>query len=255
MSNMNNLTLIENNYELIDNLDSFAIDKDKIVYLLDLIKKLLFPKYFVLDKSNEEIYEEIKTILSDEIKKVDVDYERTTDEFLERLPDVQEMLYKDVIAIYDGDPSCKTYSEVILSFPGFVGVFDYRIAHELYELNVPIIPRIMAEHAHETYGIDINPGAKIGEYFCIDHGTGIVIGETATVGHHVRMYHGVTLGVRKFTKDEKGALLKGGKRHPDVGNYVTIYANATILGGDTVIEDYSAIATGSLITESSTERW
>lgn len=252
---MDILKEIENNYKEIENLDGFDVDTNKIVYLLDLIKKLLFPKYFVMKKSNKEILEEIRTILKEEIKKVDVDYERTTELFVEKLPKIQDLLYKDVKAIYDGDPSCKTYSEIVISFPGFVGVFDYRVAHELYELNVPIIPRIIAEYAHDKTGIDINPGAKIGEYFCIDHGTGIVIGETATIGHHVRMYHGVTLGVRKFSKDEKGALLKGGKRHPDVGNYVTIYANATILGGDTVIEDYTAIPTGALITQSSTERW
>ena len=252
---MNILEQIENNYGELKNLDSFKVDRDRIVYLLDLIKRLLFREYFDVDKSNEELLVEIETILKEEISKVDVDYERISKAFISRLPVIQEKLYKDVKAIYDGDPSCKTYSEVVLSFPGFIGVFDYRVGHELYELNVPIIPRIMAEHAHGETGIDINPGAKIGEYFCIDHGTGIVIGETATVGHHVRMYHGVTLGVRKFNKDEKGALIKGGKRHPDVGNYVTIYANATILGGDTVIEDYAAIPTGALITQSSTERW
>ncbi len=137
----------------------------------------------------------------------------------------------------------------MICYPGFYAISIYRIAHELVKLGVPYIPRIMTEYAHEKTGIDINPGATIGEYFCIDHGTGIVIGETATVGDHVRIYHGVTLGVRNFRKDEEGNLLKGGKRHPDVGNNVIIYANATILGGDTQIEDGSVIPAGSLILQ------
>lgn len=252
---MDLLNEIENNYEILKDFDAFNLDRENIIYFLNLIRKLFFPRYFTLHKSNAEIIEEIRKVLTEEISMVDMDFEHKTEEFMKRLPVIQDLIYKDVTAIYDGDPSCKTYSEIIHSFPGFIGVFDYRVAHELYELNVPIIPRIIAEYAHDVTGIDINPGAKIGEYFCIDHGTGIVIGETATVGHHVRMYHGVTLGVRKFQKDDKGALVKGGKRHPDVGNYVTLYANATVLGGDTVIGDYTVIPTGALIMQSSIEKW
>ena len=161
----------------------------------------------------------------------------------------QQTVMDDIQAIYDGDPSAKTYSEIVLSFPGFLAVFMYRTAHELYELYVPIIPRVICEYAHRETGVDINPGAKIGEYFCIDHGTGVVIGETATVGDHVRIYHGVTLGVRSFRKDEEGHLIKGGKRHPDIGNNVIIYANATVLGGDTFIEDGSVIPANALIMQ------
>ncbi|MBR6260451.1 MAG: serine acetyltransferase, partial [Erysipelotrichaceae bacterium] len=130
---------------------------------------------------------------------------------------------------------------------GFQATFLYRIAHELYELDVPILPRLISEYAHEKTGIDIHPGAKIGEAFCIDHGTGIVIGETALIGHHVRIYHGVTLGVRNFRKDEEGNLLKGGKRHPNIGDHVILYANATILGGDTTIASGTAVPANALI--------
>ena len=171
----------------------------------------------------------------------------STNEFMDRLPKIQQMVYKDLTAIYNGDPSAKTCTEIILSFPGFLAILFHRIAHEFYELDVPILPRLISEHVHEKTGIDIHPGAKIGESFCIDHGTGVVIGETAVIGDHVRIYHGVTLGVRNFRKDEDGNLLKGGKRHPNIGNRVIIYANATILGGDTFIKDDSVIPAGSMI--------
>ena len=225
------------------------IDMDKIRSVTDRIRTLFFPEYYDHVDEQEELFASMKKDLEEEIRKVDVNYEEITQRFLERLPAIQRTLYKDIQAIYDGDPSAKTYSEIVLSFPGFLAVYLYRLAHVLYDLNVPIIPRMITEYAHEKTGIDINPGARIGEYFCIDHGTGIVIGETATVGDHVRMYHGVTLGVRNFRKDEDGNLLKGGKRHPDVGNHVILYANATILGGDTQIEDGSVIPAGSLITQ------
>ena len=163
------------------------------------------------------------------------------------MPKVMHLICTDIQAIYDGDPAAKSKAEVILCYPGFYAICIYRLAHELYDLKVPYIPRIMTEYAHEKTGIDINPGATIGEYFCIDHGTGVVIGETAVIGDHVRIYHGVTLGVRNFRKDEDGNLLKGGKRHPDIGNRVIIYANATVLGGDTRIRDDSVIPAGALI--------
>lgn len=241
-------TIINRRSEIKD-IDSFRISRTNISSIIEMIETLLFRDYYESELSDEELLARLKEKLNDEIKKVDVNYENITDNFIEELPVIQDLLYKDVQAIYDGDPSAKTFTEIIMSFPGFKAVMLYRIGHELYDLNVPIIPRIIAEYAHEITGIDINPGAKIGEYFCIDHGTGIVIGETATIGDHVRMYHGVTLGVRNFRKDENGNLLKGGKRHPDVGNNVIIYANATILGGDTVIEDNSVIPANSLILQ------
>ena len=230
---------INDNYDKFVDVDKFALDEDRIMNCFDNIKALFFPGYF---DSKDNLLDLIIDDLTYEIKKTNVDYEKIVNDFIEKLPMIQE-------AIYNGDPSAKTYSEIIKSFPGFIAVLAYRIAHELYELNVPIIPRVIAEYAHDKTGVDINPGAKIGEYFCIDHGTGIVIGETTVIGDNVRIYHGVTLGVRSFTKDEMGNLMKGGKRHPNIGNNVIIYANATILGGDTYIDDNSVIPTGSLILQ------
>lgn len=237
---------INDNYDKFVDVDKFALDEDRIMNCFDNIKALFFPGYF---DSKDNLLDLIIDDLTYEIKKTNVDYEKIVNDFIEKLPMIQDKVYKDVEAIYNGDPSAKTYSEIIKSFPGFIAVLAYRIAHELYELNVPIIPRVIAEYAHDKTGVDINPGAKIGEYFCIDHGTGIVIGETTVIGDNVRIYHGVTLGVRSFTKDEMGNLMKGGKRHPNIGNNVIIYANATILGGDTYIDDNSVIPTGSLILQ------
>lgn len=237
---------INDNYDKFVDVDKFALDEERIMNCFDNIKALFFPGYF---DSKDNLLDLIIDDLTIEIKKTNVDYEKIVSDFIEKLPTIQDKVYKDVEAIYNGDPSAKTYSEIIKSFPGFIAVLAYRIAHELYELNVPIIPRVIAEYAHDKTGVDINPGAKIGEYFCIDHGTGIVIGETTVIGDNVRIYHGVTLGVRSFTKDEMGNLMKGGKRHPNIGNNVIIYANATILGGDTYIDDNSVIPTGSLILQ------
>ena len=237
---------IEGNYAQFIDADKFPIDEDRIIRCLKNIRALLFPDYFAHE---DGLLDLIVDDLTAEIKKTNVDYEKIVGEFVEKLPRIQNFIYKDAEAIYNGDPSAKTYSEIIQSFPGFIAILAYRVAHELYDLNVPIIPRLIAEYAHDKTGIDINPGAQIGEYFCIDHGTGIVIGETAVVGDHVRLYHGVTLGVRNFKKDEMGNLMKGGKRHPNIGNHVIIYANATILGGDTYISDNSVIPTGSLIIQ------
>ncbi|MBQ2509676.1 MAG: serine acetyltransferase [Erysipelotrichaceae bacterium] len=241
------LARLEENRRNRNDFDSFNVDIEAIRNVSLKIERLLFPEYLNGHTDAETLLDEIAADLKGEIRKVDVNYEEITERFLEKLPVIQEKLYKDAEAIYNGDPSAKTFSEIILSFPGFFAVFLYRIAHELYELNVPIVPRIMAEYAHEKTGIDINPGAKIGEYFCIDHGTGIVIGETAVVGDHVRMYHGVTLGVRSFRKDEEGNLLKGGKRHPNIGDHVILYANATVLGGDTYIRSNTAVPANALI--------
>jgi len=246
---MSTLEQIRQNRLSLRNTAVFYLDRDRTIGILEDIRSLFFPQCFLKESIDDEkllnrIFEELRQ----QIAKGSKDTE-AAERIIARLPAVQELIYKDVEAIYNGDPSAKTYEEIVLSFPGFLAVFAYRIAHELYVENIPVIPRIMTEYAHEKTGIDINPGAKIDEYFCIDHGTGIVIGETATVGNHVRMYHGVTLGVRSFRKDEFGNLLKGGKRHPDVGDNVIIYANATVLGGDTRIESGSVIPTGSLIIQ------
>jgi serine O-acetyltransferase len=154
---------------------------------------------------------------------------------------VRKLLQTDVEAAYEGDPAARSYDEIILAYPGIEAIAIQRLAHVLYSEGVPLIPRMMTEWAHSKTGIDIHPGAQIGSHFFIDHGTGVVIGETCVIGSHVKLYHGVTLGARSFAKDEQGNLVKGIKRHPDVEDYVTIYPNAIILGGDTVIGARSTI--------------
>ena len=162
--------------------------------------------------------------------------------FLERLPEVKRLVQTDVQAAYEGDPAATSPMEVVMAYPGLYAVSIHRLAHELYNLKVPIIPRIMSELAHSKTGIDIHPGATIGERFFIDHGTGVVVGETTVIGRNVKLYQGVTLGAKSFQKDpETGALVKGIKRHPNVEDNVVIYAGATILGGDTTIGHDSEI--------------
>jgi len=165
--------------------------------------------------------------------------------FLERIPDVRTVLADDVQAAFDGDPAAGSIAEVILAYPAILAITIYRYAHELYLMEVPLMPRIMTEHAHALTGIDIHPGARIGRFFFIDHGTGVVIGETTEIGDHVKLYQGVTLGALSFPKDERGRLIRGYKRHPTVGNNVTIYANAIVLGGQTRLGD-GAIIGGSV---------
>ena len=162
--------------------------------------------------------------------------------FLARLPEVKRLVETDVQAAYEGDPAATSPMEVVMAYPGLYAVTIHRLAHELYNLKVPIIPRIMSELAHSKTGIDIHPGATIGESFFIDHGTGVVVGETTVIGKNVKLYQGVTLGAKSFQKDpETGALVKGIKRHPNVEDNVVIYAGATILGGDTTIGHDSEI--------------
>lgn len=161
--------------------------------------------------------------------------------FRDRLPEVRRLVETDVQAAYDGDPAATSRMEVVMAYPGLYAVTIHRLAHELYKLNVPIIPRVMSEFAHSKTGIDIHPGATIGERFFIDHGTGVVIGETCVIGRNVRLYQGVTLGGLSFAKDSSGALVKGLKRHPNIEDNVVIYANATILGGETTIGHDSEI--------------
>ena len=170
--------------------------------------------------------------------------------FAERLPEIKRLLLLDVEALYEGDPAAGCREEVMITYPGFRAICIFRIAHELYVLKAPLIPRIMTEYAHEKTGIDIHPGATVGEYFFIDHGTGIVIGETTVIGNHVKLYQGVTLGAKSFELDENGNPVKNIKRHPNIGNHVVIYANATILGGDTTIGDNSVIGGNTWLTRS-----
>jgi serine O-acetyltransferase len=170
--------------------------------------------------------------------------------FLRQIPDIRKMLAKDVEAAYAGDPVCTSLDEVIFCYPGLEAITIYRLAHALYELQIPLIPRMMTEWAHSKTGIDIHPGAVIGEYFFIDHGTGIVIGGTAILGNWVKLYQGVTLGAVSFPKDETGELVRNTKRHPTIEDNVVIYANATILGGNTVIGKDSVIGSSVWLTYS-----
>jgi len=176
------------------------------------------------------------------------DAARRASQFVERIPEVRARLAEDVQAAYDGDPAAACTAEVILAYPAILAITVYRYAHELYLMDVPLIPRIMTEHAHHVTGIDIHPGARIGRFFFIDHGTGVVIGETTDIGDRVKIYQGVTLGALSFPKDERGRLIRGHKRHPTVGDDVTIYANATVLGGDTELGDGSIVGGSVFLT-------
>ncbi len=170
--------------------------------------------------------------------------------FLESIPSIRRMLAKDIQAAFDGDPAAHCIDEIILSYPAVYAITAYRAAHELHEMGVPLLPRMLTELAHSRTGIDIHPGAEIGESFFIDHGTGVVIGETTIIGNNVKLYQGVTLGALSFPKDEKGRLIRGHKRHPTLEDNVVIYAGATILGGDTVIGEGSVIGGNVWLTES-----
>lgn len=171
-------------------------------------------------------------------------------EFLRKIPQLRRTLAGDVQALYDGDPAAKGYDEIVFSYPGLKAIATYRIAHELTLQEVPLLPRIMTEYAHSVTGIDIHPGATIGNSFFIDHGTGVVIGETTQIGNRVKIYQGVTLGALSFPKDAKGKLLRDQKRHPTIEDDVTIYSGATILGGDTVVGAGAVIGGNVWITES-----
>jgi serine O-acetyltransferase len=168
---------------------------------------------------------------------------------MESIPSIRKSLATDIRATYDGDPASKSHDEIIFSYPGIFAVMVYRVAHTFFEFNVPLLPRIMTEYAHSQSGIDIHPGAHIGERFVIDHGTGVVIGETTRIGNNVRIYQGVTLGALSLPKDA-GNALRGKKRHPTIEDDVIIYSGATILGGDTVIGARSVIGGNVWITRS-----
>jgi serine O-acetyltransferase len=179
----------------------------------------------------------------------DAKAEEILSSFMAELPQLRRLLWTDIDAAYEGDPAATSYEEIILAYPALEAIAIYRMAHELYG-KVPLVPRIMTEWAHGRTGIDIHPGAKIGSHFFIDHGTGVVIGETSEIGGRVKLYHGVTLGARSFQKDEHGKIKKGGKRHPKVEDDVTIYPNSTILGGETVIGARSTIGGNVFLMQS-----
>src|SRR5207302_347507 len=176
--------------------------------------------------------------------------QQKTIELLRRLPELRTALDQDVHAAFVGDPAAKSYPEIIFCYPGLEAVTVYRIAHELFVQGVPLIPRMMTEHAHSKTGIDIHPGARIGPSFFIDHGTGVVIGETCDIGAHVKLYQGVTLGALSFPRDASGNIIRGMKRHPTLEDDVVVYANATILGGETAIGHHAVIGSNVWLTES-----
>ncbi len=231
--------------------------RSAILEILDLLFEVLFPGYTgkrTVTKSNidfiiGDILCQVYTELSEQVERA-YQYqcrirkcdgfdcrtmaENVTQHLLTRLPKIKELLKGDIIAAFDGDPAAKSYEEIVISYPCIIAIATYRIAHELYLKQVPLIPRIMTECAHAGTGIDIHPGARIGRNFFIDHGTGVVIGETTIIGDNVKIYQGATLGALSFTKDKRGRIIKGGKRHPTIEDNVTIYAEATILGDVTI---------------------
>lgn len=256
--------------------ESFAIKSGKhlpnrgaVIGVLKELRRVMFPGYFgpenitvtapeyFVGNTLTEVYVTLKQQIETAIlyrnenneseSEISVRAAKICESFFSRLPELQQILLKDVQAGFDGDPAAKSKEEIIFSYPGLFAIFVYRIAHELYVENVPFIPRIMTEYAHSRTGIDINSGAVIGEYFFIDHGTGVVIGETTQIGNHVKLYQGVTLGA---LSTRSGQQLAGVKRHPTIEDNVTIYSGSTILGGETVIGAESIIAGGAFITTS-----
>lgn len=245
-------------------------DRDVIIDIIDKLMKIIYPGYFrdkfykiynmenslrvliedVMFRLHKQIalalkYSPVYETADDEL--IQQESHRLTNSFFQTLPAVRALLETDLQAAFDGDPAAYSKEEVILSYPGLQAITINRLAHELFLLEVPLIPRIMTEYAHSTTGIDIHPGATIGEYFFIDHGTGIVIGETTTIGNNVKIYQGVTLGALSTRGGQK---LQGKKRHPTIGDNVTIYAGASILGGESIIGENCVIGSNVFITTS-----
>ena len=230
---------------------------EQVKEIVRLVKTIIFPDYFNKRQPDETIrsynigvhVEELARLLIKQIahglqfceeceniktkQQVYAEAERLTVAFIDALPEIKRLLYTDVQAMFDNDPAARNYGEVIFCYPVVNTMTHYRIAHKLHELGVPVIPRIITEQAHSKTGIDIHPGAQIGEYFAIDHGTGVVIGETCIIGNHVTLYQGVTLGAKSFKYDENGNMLNV-PRHPIIEDHVTVYSNASILGRITI---------------------
>ena len=241
-------------------------EADVVVQLLEKLRRILFPGYF--REKNYRMYhvEANLSLLTEDVlynlaKQLGRIYEGQGEEpeaamrhaqevglaFLREIPRVRAMLQTDLQAAFDGDPAAGSMAEILFAYPGMFAVFVYRLAHVLYTLEVPMLPRMMTEHAHSLTGIDIHPGATIGEYFFIDHGTGVVIGETTVIGNRVKLYQGVTLGALSTRGGQK---LRGKRRHPTIADDVTIYAGASVLGGETVIGQGSVIGSNVFITHS-----
>ncbi|HOK66856.1 MAG TPA: hypothetical protein PLV55_08580 [Anaerohalosphaeraceae bacterium] len=231
--------------------------RERIIHVVELLFEILFPGYTgkrtvkrptvfsvvheLLLAVRRELSEQIERALRHNCRLTDCptcDCPRLalecTDRLLTRLPEIRNILKTDVQAAYDGDPAAQSLEEIVISYPFITAISAHRIAHELYQMQIPLIPRIISEWAHSRTGIDIHPGATIGKRFFIDHGTGVVIGETSIIGENVKLYQGVTLGALSFPKDERGRLIRGRKRHPTLEDDVTVYAEATILGDITI---------------------
>lgn len=244
---------------------------DEVIRILEVILEVLFPGYtgrhafhragidFAIGSHVEDVFRSLSVQIERALAyrcKMDCcegcdclrQAEDTTIALLRKLPDIREMLKTDVQAALDGDPAARSMDEIVISYPGLKAIAIQRVAHELYSHDIPLLPRVMGEYAHALTGIDIHPGATIGHSFFIDHGTGVVIGETAVIGENVKLYQGVTLGALSFPKDERGKLIKGAKRHPNIEDNVTIYAGATILGDITIGHD-SVIGGNVWLTE------
>jgi len=240
----------------------------EIKHIITLTKELIFPGYFGKYRIKEtgsryqtkRLVNQLHRKLSRQIAyamlyisdggnacEKKVQSEAIAQKYIEAVPSIRALLKTDLEAHFTGDPAAYNHDQIIVSYPGFYAIGVYRMAHVLYDFDIPLLPRMMTEFAHRETGIDINPGAKIGEYFMIDHGTGVVIGETASIGNHVKIYQGVTLGA---LTTKGGQNLKAVKRHPTIGDHVTIYAGASILGGLTVIGNEVTIGSNAFITES-----
>ena len=252
----------ENNHEYFGKHTVMVPSRPEVIKIVKRIQHLMFPEYFLIPEDDgftreqiaDKVFLGLKRQLTASYSFFDedsvVDTEQLAYEILDEIPKIKEKLVKDVIALYEGDPAARSPEEIILSYPGFYAISIYRLAHEFYVRKIPYIARLMTEFAHEKTGIDIHAGATIGEYFFIDHGTGIVIGETTTIGERVKIYQGVTLGAKSFELDDDGNPVKGTKRHPDIGDNVVIYANATILGGNTKIGNGCVIGGNVWLTHS-----
>jgi len=240
-------------------------EPEEINRMLTYVRQVILPNYYrpMAHDGTVSCLDELYSILTEQIHRASFQCcmneatldsrayaENKADQLIAMLPEIQKMLFEDVVETYHSDPAASGYDEIILTYPGLLALTVYRIAHELVRLEIPLLPRMMTEYAHSITGIDIHPGADIGRSIMIDHGTGIVIGETAVVGNHVKIYQGVTLGALYFPRDESGSMVRQTKRHPTVEDYVVMYANATVLGGDTVIGHHSVIGSKAWITES-----
>ncbi len=232
--------------------EAIPSNKEIALWAIHLVQ-LLFPEQSNDSYTDEKeirdaflsLKKELRGILDSTQACLECDNSIITDQFYDFIPELYRLLKTDIEAILEGDPAAKTEFEVIRTYPGFYAISFYRIAHQLFSTKVPLIPRILTEYAHSKTGIDIHPGAKIGEYLYIDHGTGIVIGETAIIGHHVKFYQGITLGALSVEKNMAGI-----KRHPTVMDHVVIYSGATILGGETIIGENSIIGGNVWLTQS-----